>query len=174
MFVSKKHSTLENTRSLQVASWVLLKCVTASVLQKLQYVLNSNICQIYRIKAIHGWNCSSKTNTVFTEEWMSTTTFVKLRNTALWKKLLPAIKHSKLQIKNVFKYKYFGLQSFLWAVFSLIGIQQVFTCAKSIAETRKSCETCSALTVKTIEEDFKKVLFRDGWTNYALIIKIDQ
>ena len=58
--------------------------------------------------------------------------------------------------------------------FSLIGIQLVFTFAKSIVETRKSCEICSTLTVKTIEQDVKKFLFRDGWTNDALIIKIDQ
>ena len=57
VLILKKHSTLENTRSLQVASWnndaeimtVPLKYMAASALLKLQHALNKNICQIHCI-----------------------------------------------------------------------------------------------------------------------------
>ena len=55
MLISKKGSTLENTRSVQVASEIMvvpLKCMAACAPLKLQYALNRNICQIHCIYTI--------------------------------------------------------------------------------------------------------------------------
>ena len=71
MFISKKHSTLENTRSLQVP----LKYTDASAPLKLQYGLNKNICQIHCKYKVHGCGCSFKIDTVSIKEWMVATTF---------------------------------------------------------------------------------------------------
>ena len=70
---------------------VPLKYMAASASLKLQYSLNRNTCQVHCIYTIHGCKCSSKINTVFIKEWMAATTFVKIRNTVLLKKLFPAI-----------------------------------------------------------------------------------
>ena len=48
--ISKKDSTLENTRSLQMASWNndgTTQIMAASAPLKLQYALNRNICQVH-------------------------------------------------------------------------------------------------------------------------------
>ena len=42
-------------------------------------------------------------NSVSIEEWLAATSFVKYRNTALRKKLFPAINYGNLQGKNVFQ-----------------------------------------------------------------------
>ena len=74
MLISKKSSALKWP---PIIMTVPLKYMAASVPLKLQYVVNSNICQIRGIYTIHGWKCSSKINTVSINEWMVTTTFVK-------------------------------------------------------------------------------------------------
>ena len=51
--------------------------MAASASFKLQYALGRNICQIHCIYTIYGCNCSSRTDTVSIEDWMTTTTFVK-------------------------------------------------------------------------------------------------
>ena len=57
-------------------------------------------------------------NSVSIEKWLDATTFVKKRNTVLWKKLFPSINYSNLQKKNVFQEQlpYFGSQSFLMSL----------------------------------------------------------
>ena len=78
------------------------------------------------------------------------------KHCTLKKKLFPAIKHSNLQGKNVFRNNYFGSQSFplsfcftqifvylsvitavyYFSVYKLIGgPQQAYTCSNSSAET---------------------------------------
>ena len=59
----------------------------------------SNNC----IYTIYGCKCSSKTiqNPQRRNGWPQL--FCEKRNTVLWKKLFPAIKHSKMQRKNVFR-----------------------------------------------------------------------
>ena len=57
MLISKKHSTLEKTRSLQVSPAIMtvpFKYMAGSTPLKLQYNLNRNICQIHCICKIHG------------------------------------------------------------------------------------------------------------------------
>ena len=46
IFISKKNSTLENARSLQMASWNNGGTIAACAPLKLQHVLSRNICQI--------------------------------------------------------------------------------------------------------------------------------
>ena len=41
-------------------------------------------------------------STISIEDWLAATTFVKYRNSVLWKKLFPDIKYSNLQGKNDF------------------------------------------------------------------------
>ena len=50
VLISKKDSTLENTRSLQMASWNndgTTQIMTASAPLKIQHALNRNICQVH-------------------------------------------------------------------------------------------------------------------------------
>ena len=76
-----------NTRSLQVA-----------------FRSNDSTTQMYGLR-----------NTVSIEGWLAASTFVKKRNSALWKKLLLEIKYSNLEGKNVF----LGITTVLWiTVFS--------------------------------------------------------
>ena len=102
---------------------------------------------------------------------MVASTFVKKRNTALRKKLFLAIKYSKLQRKNHFRSNYFGTQSFFMSchftkvfvylliiaalsnfnVFKLIGWNSANTYLFKVkTNTRKKCEICSKLTIKTV------------------------
>ena len=100
---------------------VSLECMTLSFPLKQQNALNRNICQIRCKQAIHGCRCSSE-NTL--------------------KKLFPAIKHSSLQGKIVFKNNYLGSRPFLYfteifvhlsviavacyfSVYKLIGLEPV-------------------------------------------------
>ena len=45
---------------------------------------------------------------------MTSTNFVKQRSSVIWKKLLPAIKHSKIQRKIFFRSIYSGSKSFFY------------------------------------------------------------
>ena len=105
MLASDKHNTLENTRSLQVASrnndgtthMYGCKCSFKIAMHRKQN--RKHIYQIHCICTIHGCKCSCKINTVPNEEWVATATFTKLRNTVLWAKLFLVIKYSKLKEK---------------------------------------------------------------------------
>ena len=53
-------------------------------------------------------------NSVSTEQWLAATTFVKKRNTVLWKKLFPSINYSNLQKKMFFRNNYSTLDHSLF------------------------------------------------------------
>ena len=55
-----------------------------------------------------------KKNTVSIEEWLARTTFMKIRNTVLRKKLFPSIKRWK---KCFVRNNYFGSQPFLMSCY---------------------------------------------------------
>ena len=151
---------------------VLFKYMAASAPLKLQYTLNKNNCQIHCIYTIHGCKCSSKINTVSIEEWMTTTTFMRKRNS--WKKQFPTIKHSKLKEKMFFRNNYFRSKSFFmnfhctkifvhllivavvsnFKVFKLIGWDPANTYLFKVnnRNSKKKCEICSKLTIKMVEQ----------------------
>ena len=56
---------------------VTQKCMAACAPLKLEFALNTNICQIQCIYTIHGCKYCSEINTVSAKEWMAATNFGK-------------------------------------------------------------------------------------------------
>ena len=56
-------------------------------------------------------------NTVSIKELIAATPLVKQRNTVLYKKMFPAIKHSNVQGKIFFRNNFFGSQLFLMSCY---------------------------------------------------------
>ena len=103
---------------------------------------------------------------------MVATTFVKSRNTVLWKKLFPAIKHCKLQRKNVFQAQLLRSKVLIMnchftkilVCLLIISAASNFNVYKLIrwdpantylfkfnTDSIKKSEICSKLTIKTVE-----------------------
>ena len=146
---------------------VPLKHMAESAPLNLQYTLNRNICQV------HGCKSSSIINTVSIKEWWPQ--LLSWNKEALYsgKKLFPAIKHCKIQRKNIFRNYYFGSQSFFMSchftkifvnlliiaaassfnVFKLIGWgpANIYLFKYNSRNTRKRCEICSKFTIKALE-----------------------
>ena len=68
---------LDHCKWLSEIMTVPLKCMAASALLKLIYVLNRDICQIHYMQTIHACKSSFKINAVSIKEWIVATTFVK-------------------------------------------------------------------------------------------------
>ena len=61
-------------------------------------------------------------NSVSITEWLTATTFLKLRNIVLWKKLFPTINYIKLQGKNGFGNNYSTLRHSLLSLYLLFHL----------------------------------------------------
>ena len=76
----------ESLKILDLFKWppeimtVPLQYMAACATLKLQYTLNSALCQIHWIYTIHDCKCCSKVNTVSIKDWMAATKSVKWRN----------------------------------------------------------------------------------------------